>query len=405
MSPAPTNISLTLQEPEIFLQLLRREGPVVDLHNASLTEMFALAALAALGRRELPQPRTVVWQPGSPAQRFAQAVGFDEVLGGASGSIFGEQGRTVRLSRVVDEEQIQPVASRIASLLAGEAGQRQAARLTIEYVIIELLRNVLQHSDDRLGAVVGAQLNDRGRHLDKPVFQVVVADTGEGVRKTLSRTHVSIDSDDVALEQALWPYHSGAFAPGGTGSRENAGLGLFYISEMAKALAGRLLLASGTSSLVIDPDLPHRIARLPAGFPGTLVAFEIAADTGRDFSELFEKISELARERSPKRLSRHYLRFETPPDRVQKFLVNAFVEDNEKAQQLVTTQLIPRLVKREPVALSFVNVRVITQSFAHALLFDALRFAWASQTPIYVVNAELVVRSALVHVEMYAQGG
>ena len=43
--------------------------------------------------------------------------------------------------------------------------------------------------------------------------------------------------------------------------------------------------------------------------------------------------------------------------------------------------------------------------WTHPLMFDALRFAWASQTPIYVVGAEPVVRSALTHVEMYAQGG
>lgn len=59
----------------------------------------------------------------------------------------------------------------------------------------------------------------------------------------------------------------------------------------------------------------------------------------------------------------------------------------------------------EAVGFDFINVRVITQSFAHALLFEALRFAWAAQTPVYVLNAQPVVRSALHHVEMYAQAG
>lgn len=338
-------------------------------------------------------------------QRFAAAVGFDDVVNGTAQGVTGEPGRTVRLCRVLDEEQIKPIAYDIAHLLSGDVPQRQAARLTIEYVIIELLRNVLQHSEDRLGAVVGAQLNDRGRHEAKPVIQVVVADNGDGVKKTLSRTHPDVLDDDVALEQALWPYHSGAFAPGRAGGVENAGLGLFYISEMAKALDGRLLLSSGQASLIIDPDLPQRIDRLAIGYPGTLVAFEIAAETGVDFSMLFEQISELARSRSPKRLTKHSLLFESPPERVQRFLINAFVENNERAQELMRSTLIPRLVQREPVALDFINVRVITQSFAHALMFDALRIAWAMQTPIYIVNAQPVVRSALQHVEMYAQAG
>lgn len=397
--------SFTLQDPELFLRSLQVSVEEIDLRGVSLAEMFALAAMGALARHERAHPLRVLWAPDSPSQRFSVAVGFEDVLSGTRSAIGGELGRTVRLTRVNDEKEIQPVAFEIARLLAANQASRAGAQLTIEYVIIELLRNVLQHSDDSLGAVVGAQLNDRGRHQGKPVFQVAVVDTGEGIRQTLSRTHPDVHEDDVALEQALWPYHSGAFAPGRAGGLENAGLGLFYISEMAKALNGRLLVASGAASLLIDPDLPLRIRRFKVGFPGTLVAFEIAAETQRDFPLLFEEISELARQRSPRRLSTQWLKFEAPPARVQRYLVNAFVENNEDAQRLVHNQLVPRLVKREPVALDFVNVRVITQSFAHALMFDALRFAWASQTPIYVVSAEPVVRSALSHVEMYAQGG
>jgi hypothetical protein len=73
--------------------------------------------------------------------------------------------------------------------------------------------------------------------------------------------------------------------------------------------------------------------------------------------------------------------------------------------RLAQEQMIPRLLKKEPVALDFVNVRIITQSFAHALLFEALRIAWAAQTPLYAVNAQPVVQSALRHVEQYAQAG
>ncbi len=405
MSPAVTPQAFTLQEPERFLRAVATAGGRLDLRHVTLTELFALAAIGALARRERPAPLQVDWEAGSNAQRFSVAVGFDEVVQGSGGPIAGETGRTVRLSRVSDEEDIKPVAFGIAELLAAGLKERQSARLTIEYVIIELLRNVLQHSNDLLGAVVGAQLNDRGRHQGKPVFQVAVVDTGEGIRQTLSRTHPDVQEDDVALEQALWPYHSGAFAPGRAGGLENAGLGLFYVSEMAKALNGRLLVASGQAGLVIDPDLPLRIQRLSVGYPGTLVAFEIAAESQRDFGELFENISELARQRTPRRLTTEWLKFEAPPERVQRFLVSAFVENNEEAQKLVQGQLLPRLMKREPVALDFLNVRVLTQSFAHALLFDALRFAWASQTPIYVVNAQSVVRSALAHVETYAQSG
>ncbi|MEW6431190.1 MAG: hypothetical protein AB1730_06740 [Myxococcota bacterium] len=113
----------------------------------------------------------------------------------------------------------------------------------------------------------------------------------------------------------------------------------------------------------------------------------------------------MAQERSPRRLTREWLKFEKPPERVQRFVVSAFVENNEEAQRLSQERLIPRILKKEPVALDFINVRIITQSFAHALLFEALQFAWAAQTPVYVINAQPVVQSALWHVEMYAQSG
>ncbi len=86
-------------------------------------------------------------------------------------------------------------------------------------------------------------------------------------------------------------------------------------------------------------------------------------------------------------------------------MVYAILENNEKARELATKEIIPRLVRREPVLLDFLNVRVCTQSFVHALLYEPLRFAWASQTPIHVANAVPVVRSALRHVESYSQGG
>ena len=396
---------LTLQDPARALRLLAGAQDRLDLADVTLTEMWALTAMAARGRLDGPAPLAFDWLSDSAARKFAIAVGFDEVVEGRAGVLQGEAGRTVRLTRVNDEAEIQPIAFEIARLLAGEALAQQSARLTVEYVVVECLRNVLQHSEDPLGAVVGAQRNDRGLHADKPVFQVCVADAGVGIRATLSRTHPDVCDDDVALEQALWPYHSGAFAPGRSGGLENAGLGLFYISEMAKELGGRLLVASGAASLLVDPRLAHRIERLDVGFPGTLVAFEVPTDLPDNFASIFDRVSEMAQSRSPRRLTREWLKFEAPPERAQRFVVSTFVENNEEALRLAQDRVIPRLLKKEPVALDFINVRVITQSFAHALLFEALRFAWAAQTPLYIVNAQPVVQSALRHVEMYAQSG
>jgi hypothetical protein len=186
---------------------------------------------------------------------------------------------------------------------------------------------------------------------------------------------------------------------------ENAGLGLFFISELAKGLDGRLLMASGSASLLLDPRGEQRQRFLRVGYPGTLVTFEIPVAPARPFDDLFKQIGKLAEERTPRRIVSSWLRFEAPPEKTVTFVVGPFVENNDNAQHLARTQIVPRLVKKEPVALNFANVPVCTQSFAHAFLYEPLRFAWASQCPIYVTNAVPVVRSALEHVQSYAQGG
>jgi hypothetical protein len=86
-------------------------------------------------------------------------------------------------------------------------------------------------------------------------------------------------------------------------------------------------------------------------------------------------------------------------------VVNLFLENNDEAARLAANELIPRLVKKESVVLDFVNVQLCTQSFAHALLYEALRISWATRTPVFICNAAPVVRSALKHVEMYSQSG
>lgn len=406
MSPTDPSRVFTLQDPERFLRYLVDHPGHVSLQGVVLNEMWSLAALAALARRQRQAPLVVEDpEPGSPARAFATAVGFDDVLEGRPGPIRGEPGRTVRLSEVREEEDVNRVAFEVARLLADEDPRRQSARLTLEYVIIELLRNVIQHSGDELGGVVGAQLNDRGFHQQKPVFQVAVADAGQGIPRTLRRQYPEIEDDWVALERAMGPFVSGTFAPGRTGGLENAGLGLFHISEMAKGLGGRLLIASASATAIVDPSLPRREQFLNVGYPGTLVAFEIPAETPRDFGELFEAIGELVSQRKPSRLTSEWLRYEAPPANAKKFLVSQFIENNEKASHLAQEELVPRIVRKEPVVLDFINVRVCTQSFAHALLYEPLRFAWASQTPIYIQNAVPVVRSALHRVESYAHRG
>jgi len=57
---------------------------------------------------------------------------------------------------------------------------------------------------------------------------------------------------------AQQPWVSSAFDPGLLGGPVNAGLGLFFLSEMAKKAAGRLLFASRGGSLLLQGDREYR---------------------------------------------------------------------------------------------------------------------------------------------------
>lgn len=244
------------------------------------------------------------------------------------------------------------------------------------------------------------------------MVQVAVADAGIGIPTSLQSRHTSLTDPGAALEKSLWPHISSTFDEGETGSAQNAGMGLFFISEMTKLVGGRLVIATRGATLILQGDEnfedPHGIQRVlkGVGYPGTLVTFEMPADAVQDYDSMIDTIRERAMERTPRRAIHKWLTFGAPPAGTIKFVVRSSrVEDAREAQRFSEDQLLPRLVKRQPVALDFVGIPTCTQSYVHALLYEALRLAWARKTPIYILNAQPAVKSTLELLENYALGG
>lgn len=301
------------------------------------------------------------------------------------------------------------VAERIVSLLL-PARPRTAAADLFFYVLVELLRNVGQHSNDRLGGIVAAQVNDAGPYTSAPALQVVVVDNGIGIFEALRHMRPSIQTPAEALVRALEPHVSGAFPEGESGSGENAGLGLFVISEMAKETDGRLLLASRGATYFLDrsvsPDTQPVVTNGAApDYPGTLVVFETAMSHVGSYEGIMTHIRDLAAQRTPKRITYRWLRFEEPPADALRVLVTVASEDTAAAMSFAGSIIKPRLFRNESIALDFRTMRVCTQSFLHALLHESVRLAWALKVPMYVVNATPAVRAQLELVEGYSLGG
>jgi len=270
----------------------------------------------------------------------------------------------------------------------------------------------VQHSRDPLGGVVGAQLNKEGPHKTRPVFQIAVADGGIGIPESLARMHRVADVRE-ALERSLWPHISGTFPAGLTGSGENAGLGLFFIAELAKLTLGRMMIATRGAALMLTERAervseragPYFLEPVGVGFPGTLVAFELPTDSVADFVKLKVTIEDRARERTPARAVTHWIRFEPAVDAKEVVRVGDLAEDSARAADVIRSRVRPAILDSQLVAFDFSDIEICTQSFLHALLYEAVRLAWATRTVLHAEHAGPAVRSGIEFLERYALGG
>lgn len=306
-------------------------------------------------------------------------------------------------------EKIEPFANEISKALVPDP-ELEDTRLTIRYVIVELLRNAVQHSQDPQGGFVTADLWNK--ESGRPMLQLAVADSGIGIPASLRALHPNLSDPEAALEKSLWPHISGTFEEGLTGTMQNAGMGLFFIAEMAKLTGGTLLIATRGATLLLsgwtDEEGGHTLRFIEprgVGFPGTLVVFELPVGGVVDYPALIETIKERAKQRTPQRAIHRWIRFDPAPVEATVFEIQKQAENTPAAIALAQSEITPRILRRESIVLDFNGLRILTQSYLHSLLFEPLRLAWALRTPIYVRNVEPAVRSNLELLENYALAG
>ena len=168
----------------------------------------------------------------------------------------------------------------------------------IRYVIGELVRNALEHSYSKDGAIVTARYYEKSHKVS-----LAICDTGIGIWRSMSKIwHPQTDLDAIRL--ALTPGISGTTRKEG-GTFENAGAGLFYVRSIAKTTRNYFLIYSGKAEYLLykwdkrlklrytaDPFKEEHFATNDApDFPGTLVALDISLDDTPEFNELLHKIS------------------------------------------------------------------------------------------------------------------
>lgn len=167
----------------------------------------------------------------------------------------------------------------------------------IRYVFSEMVRNSLEHSQSPVGAFVCAQY-----FKESGTISIGIADSGIGVRSSMSRSHSVID-DQSAIRLALQPGITGVTSRFG-GNEYNAGAGLFFTKSIATLSRNYFIIYSGNSAfrlmktpkksqplLRADPNLDyHVMSRIFPYWTGTAVGLDLSITQGTEFAELLDQI-------------------------------------------------------------------------------------------------------------------
>jgi anti-sigma regulatory factor (Ser/Thr protein kinase) len=258
-----------------------------------------LAMVAALGMN-VKQSQIKCERLEAKSKHYLQRMGLFKLLNIKADIKITEHepaGRFIPLTRITDSQQLTKFITDIVPLL--HLDPRQAD--SIKYVVSELVRNVLEHSESKQGAVVSAQYYKKSNTI-----RIGIVDAGVGIKKTINnaypaKTHLE------AIRLALIPGVTGTTQRIG-GTEYNAGAGLFFIKSIAQINREFFMIYSGNAMyklLKSKPELKHialhgdpfqdrhsKAEDYPC-WNGTAVGIDISLSRTQEFSNLLDLIRDV----------------------------------------------------------------------------------------------------------------
>ncbi|MBI2070967.1 MAG: hypothetical protein HYT79_10265 [Elusimicrobia bacterium] len=204
-------------------------------------------------------------------------------------------GRFIPLTQIRASDELTSFIRDMIPLLHLDAEQAK----TLGYIVSELVRNVLEHSEAGNGALLCAQYYKKSNSI-----RIGIADTGLGIKATITRSH-DAKTDLDAIRLALTPGITGTTRREG-GTEQNAGAGLFFIKSIASVNRDFFIIYSGTGfykllkkgstrhlRLYADPFMDrHTYDGAMPSWQGTVVGVDITLDQTKEFSRLLDAIRE-----------------------------------------------------------------------------------------------------------------
>lgn len=334
--------------------------------------------------------------------KFLLRLGLPQLLGESVGFSPEEDSRIFPITRISESKQIAPTVNSIMAMLSIGDEEVEGA---IKYSLVELLRNVVQHSNSRIGGLVSAVFFPTSGIVD-----VVVADIGRGIRPALREAYPEINTDQKAVRFAMLPHVSGTFSPGMYQSmKDNAGLGLFFIKEIASRAHGGFFLGSGRMLADIwgEEDGTQKKKYVEAtspGWRGTFALLQLRKDSIGEFGGLLARCREIA---AQVRKDRSQLAVDFLDDKIElegltSVNIKEIEEDVEAASAVRDKIVLPKLSEGHLVLLDFSGVRAATQSFIHALMYKVFRDGKNLESCLTVCCMDNATEEAIKAVAAYA---
>lgn len=273
---------------------------------------------------------------------------------------------------------------------------------TLHYVLSELLYNTLEHGvsffnsggiQKRMPSIIQFTWYET-----RNLIQFVVADVGIGIRKHLSQAYPGIESDEEAIRMAIRPHVSGTFGRlDPYVSKNNAGVGLFLSTNIARRLNADMHIVSGHGVMHVSPrDITTKT--LLHHWPGTFVVVSLKVNKSPKFAlhSMMQEFQEAARVE----LAKGDLKDER--DRLYFDVRNYFgpyAEDKQAAIRQRDAKLIPALREGKSLVVDFASVNSAPHSFLSALLATPIKIlGMAAYKKIKIVNASPEIRETIDYI-------
>lgn len=273
---------------------------------------------------------------------------------------------------------------------------------TLRHILSELVYNTQEHGISHFkykqDNKIMPSLVQFTWYQKRNEIHFIIADVGIGIKKHLSNTYPGIETDSDAIRMAIKPQISGTFGLSDPYlSKNNAGVGLYISTSIAKKLKADMHIVSGNGLLHLSPrDVTTK--DLETNWPGTLVLVAVKLETGVDFA--FHSMMQEFRESAMKELEDSFKR--EKEDKYHLSIDNYFgphAEDKQAAIKVRDERVLKHISDGKTIIVDFNNVESAPHSFLSALLATPVkRLGMKAYKKIKIINANPEIRETVDYI-------